>query len=438
MLLVIFGTLLLVARLHSGLSLGYVITRFWPVIIIVWGISRLIDRYALPTGSARGGMVTAGEIALIVGLVALVGFVALAGAVPFWLRNARFNGSEFGVFTQRYSETKRINVKQLDAPSSIFTINTQNGTINVHAGNDKSLLAVGTASAPGDTEQSAFNRMKNLDLAFDGNPGNYQIHPVNANGGGISVDLDVQLPKVAGVTARSQRGDVTVNGVDGATDVATRNGNIQIHDIGSNVTADMQNGDAHIGNVTGGVNFTGRGGGDVEITDVQRDVTVGGNVFGDVDVRNAAKGVHYTSPRASAQIAALPGEFKIDNSDISVSQASGPIVINAHNQDIRLDDVSGQLTLSETHGDINVTFTAPPKAPINITSDSGDVNLNLPSNSNFTISAESNSGDIDDDFSATQQTDNTGHRLFEATYGTGGPLIHITTKYGTIHIGKSQ
>ena len=439
LLLIIVGTLLLVARLHSNLSLGYVITHFWPVIIIVWGLSRLIDRYALPHGSAPGGMVTAGEIALIVGLIAIVGFFAAVGSIAYWLRDARFNGNEFGVFNQRYSETKRIDMKQLVAPNSVFTVNTQNGTINVHAGNDKSLLAVGTASAPGTSEQAALNRMKNLDLSFDGNPGNYQIHPINANGGGISVDLDVQLPKTASVTARSQRGDVTVIGFNGATDVATRTGNIQIHDVGSNVIADVQNGDTHIGNVAGSVNFTGRGGGDVEITDVQRDVTVGGNIFGEVDVRNAAKGVHYSSPRASAQIAALPGEFKIDNSDIALSHASGPIVINAHNQDMRLDNVSGQLNLSEIHGDINITFASPPKAPITIDNDSGDVILVLPPQSSFTISAQSNSGDIDDDFGGTHNNPTGGgHATFEATYGSGGPLIHITTKYGTIHIAKTQ
>ena len=439
LLLIIVGILLLAARLHSNLSLGYVITHFWPAIFIVWGISRLIDRYALPHGSPPKSMVTAGEVALIVGLVALVGFVAMVGSVAYWFRNGRFNGNQFGVFTQRYSETKRIDVKQLNAPNSVFTVNTQNGTINVHAGNDKSLLAVGTASAPGQTEEAALNRMRNLDLSFDGNPGNYQIHPVNSNGGGISVDLDVQLPKAASVTARSQRGDVTVIGFNGPADVSTRNGNIQIHDVGSNVIADVQNGDTHVGNVTGSVNFTGRGGGDVEITDVQHDVTVGGNVFGDVDVRNAAKGVHYSSPRASAQIGALPGEFKIDNSNISLSHASGPIVINAHNQDLRLDNVNGQLDLSETHGDINVTFNSPPKAPINITSDSGDVTLILPPQSAFTISATSQSGDIDDDFGATQSNPaGGGHATLQATYGSGGPLIHITTRYGAIHIGKTQ
>ncbi len=438
LLLVIVGILLLVARLHSGLSLGYVITHFWPVIIIVWGISRLIDRYALPHGTAPGGMVTGGEIALIVGLVALVCVVAMAMSVGGWV-NGRFRPSDFGAFAEHYSETKRIDVKHVDAPNSIFAIDTQTGAINVHAGNDNGLLVVGTASAAGDSEQAAQNRMKNLDLTFDGNAGNYQIHPVNANGG-VSVDLDVELPKAASVSARSQHGDVSIAGTQGATDAATRNGDLQIHDVGSNVTADVQNGGAHIRAVGGAVNFTGRGGGDVEIADVQRDVTIGGNVFGDVDVRDAAKGVHYSSPRGTElQIAGLAGELKIDNSDITLSRAMGPINISSRNHDMRLDGVEGQLDLTETRGDINVTLTAPPKAPINITDDAGDVTLTLPPQSTFTISAQSQSGDIDDDFgSNSEDSDGQGFHHLDHTYGTGGPMIHITTRYGTIHIGKGS
>jgi DUF4097 and DUF4098 domain-containing protein YvlB len=257
--------------------------------------------------------------------------------------------------------------------------------------------------------------------------------------GGVSVDLDVQLPKPASVTARTQRGDVTVAGLQGPADVATRNGDVQIHDIGANVNADLQNGDTHIRNVTGTVNFSGRGGGDVEIADVQGGVTIGGNVFGDVDVRNSQKGVHYASPRANVQIASLAGETKIDNSNIEISRASGPIVVTAKNQDVRLNDVNGPLDLNETHGDISVTFMAPPTAPINISSNSGDVTLNLPPQSNFTLSAVSNAGDITDDFAENpaHDDDHAPHH-HDATYGSGGPMIRVTTKYGDIHIGNSK
>lgn len=433
LLLIIVGALLLVATLRPGFSLGYVITHFWPVIFIVWGIAKLIDRYAQPAGTPNVPMLTGSEVGLIFILITLVILVAFVG----WVHERRRTALD-DLFTQHYSETKRMDVKQVD-PNSQFAVTTPSGAINIHPSDGNSLFVTGTASAAGSSESDADARMRNLDLSLDGNPGAYQIHPVNTNGN-VSVDLDVQLPKSASVTARTSHGDVTVANVQGPADVATRNGDVQIHDVDSSVTADLQNGDAHIRDVKGAVNFTGRGGGDVEIVDAQGVVNLGGNVFGDVDVRNAPKGVHFASPRANVQIASLPGETKINNSDIVISNAVGPITVNAKNQDVHLGDVQGPLDLNETHGDIEITLTAPPKFPINITSDSGDVSLMLPAQSAFTLSAASNSGDINNDFGPSQESSDNEHgpNHVNATYGSGGPQIHITTKYGDIHLAKQQ
>lgn len=439
LLLIIVGALLLVATLHPTFSLGYAITHFWPVIIIVWGFSKLIDRYAQPTGAPPTALITGSELGLIFLLVIVVFVVALVG----WVHNRRSgfanNFGDFGMFTQRYSEAKRIDVKQVGDPKSLFSISTPSGSINVHTGTGNELAVAGNATAGGDSEEAARNRMRNLDLTFDGPDGNYRIHPVNANGGGISVDLDVQLPKPASVNAHTNHGDVTVAGIQGATTVSTRNGDVQVHDTGSGVTADIQNGDTHIRNVAGPVNFSGRGGGDVEITDVQGNATLGGNVFGDVDLRNVAKGVHYSSPRANVQIGGPIGELKIDTSDVVLSRATGPITISARNQDMRLSQVQGQLNLTETHGDINVTFAEPPNAPITINDDAGDVTLNLPAQSNFSLYAQSNAGDITDDFAENpEHDDDHSPHVVNVAHGSGGPQIHIVTKYGDIHIGNSK
>src|SRR5215831_14596605 len=55
--LILIGTLLLVARLHPGMNLFYVITRFWPVLLILWGVSKLIERIGAPprTPVVNGG-----------------------------------------------------------------------------------------------------------------------------------------------------------------------------------------------------------------------------------------------------------------------------------------------------------------------------------------------------------------------------------------------
>jgi DUF4097 and DUF4098 domain-containing protein YvlB len=438
LLLVIVGALLLVATLHPGFSLGYVVTHFWPVIFIIWGISKLIDRYALaqPGGGAPVSLVTGGEVALILFLIVLVGFVAIIG----WVRN-RHGLWDIGPFTAQYSQTQQAESGPLRQGSWV-TINTTNGDISVQPASGDTIHASANETARAATEQEARDRLKTMNIVaqrteFGLSGDGYSVHPVNANGN-ISVDLDVQTPKAAPVTAKTGRGNVTVAGIQGPTDAATRNGDLQIHDVGANVTANIQNGEAHIRNIAGSVDFTGRGGGDVEIADVQGAANLQGNVFGDIDLRDVAKGVHYTSPRSDVQLEALPGELKIDTSEIALSRATGPISVTAHNQDMQLDDVRGPLNLTETRGNISVTLATPPKAPITISNDSGDVILTLPPQSSFTIYAESNSGNISNDFGAVPNSDDRGPHVLNATYGAAGPTIHIVTKYGDIHINKTQ
>jgi DUF4097 and DUF4098 domain-containing protein YvlB len=435
LLLILMGVIFLVGQLYPGFNLGYAITHFWPVVIILLGAAKLIDRFAAPREVEHPAVLTGGEIGLIVLMALLVGVVAIVGHIR---GDFQSNGFDFGPFQQRVSETRQASVLKVNKPDSLYTIDTPRGAINIHAASDNSLNVVGTGTATAGSENVARGILHNLDVAFDGPDGNYHIHPVNANGG-VSVDLDVALPKAATVVARTQRGDVTISDVQGSADASTRNGDLQIHDTGSTVTADIQNGDAHIRNVAGEVNLSGRGGGDVDIADVKGAVTLSGNPFGDIDVRNAPKGVHYSSSRSNLQLGGVSGELKMDTGDINLSRASGPVVINARNQDLSLDEVDGQIQISDNRGDIAVSFSKPPKSPINITDDSGDVTLTLPDNSAFTVSADSKSGNISSDFAPDSGSSGviSNHHL-DATHGSGGPTIQISTKYGDIHINKSH
>jgi DUF4097 and DUF4098 domain-containing protein YvlB len=434
LLLIVVGGLLLIATLNPGVPLGYIIGHFWPVIFILWGVAKLVDRSMLPQDGVPRPLITGGEVILIVVLLVLTLFVAAGRWIGGRFPSGDFN---FGGFSQRYTQNRHVDVKDVVA-NSTFSVNTQNGALNIHGSDDKGLSVQGTASAPGRSQQDADNRMRDLDVVFDGQPGAYAIHPVNVRGN-VSVDLDVQLPKAAAVVAKSQRGDVTVSGVQGSADTATRNGDTEIHDVSKDVTVDTQNGAVHIRSVNGAVNLTGRGGGDVELADIQGPVTINGNLFGDVEVRNAAKSFSFTSPRANVQAAALSGQLKLSNGDIELSSAAGPVSIRANNQDVRLNNIDGNIDVNTKHGDINLTFSTPPKAGVNISTDAGDITLTLPPQSTFTIAATSNSGDITDDFSSVHIDDDShGPHQDNHTYGSGGAAIHVTTRYGDIHIGKAQ
>jgi Putative adhesin len=85
---------------------------------------------------------------------------------------------------------------------------------------------------------------------------------------------------------------------------------------------------------------------------------------------------------------------------------------------------------------VEIEYSQPPKAPISITTDSGDVSLSLPAGASFSVSAVSKSGDLENDFGGSSD-DHAGSHSLNATYGSGGPQIRITSHYGDIHIHKN-
>src|SRR5690348_5193327 len=172
LVLILIGGLLLADRLHPGMDLWHVIVRFWPVLLILWGAAKLIERIGAPQGSPR---VNGGEVAFVIVLLCMVGVVAVVTSVR---DRVPFEGFDFGPFTQRYTKTTHADVASI-RPDSAIAIDTRNGAINIHPNNGNGLKVTGTASAAGIDEGMAYDRIRNLDVVLDGSNGDYRIHPVN-------------------------------------------------------------------------------------------------------------------------------------------------------------------------------------------------------------------------------------------------------------------
>ena len=432
-LLIFIGIILLIHQVVPGVNLTYWIRHYWPVLIILWGVSKLIDRLQEREGAPRPALLTGGEFVLIAALVLVI------AAVVFheWLRGVLPRGMvDIAPFTQRYSQNQRADFGPVVAGSRI-TITNGDGDVTVHPSDDASLHVAADESARAGTQSDAMAVLKGLTIVADRTAGGYEIHAANGEGRDISVNLDIAVPANVSIVAKVQHGDLQISGIHGTVETSTGTGDVSVRDAGADVTADRGTGDTHIEAVEGAVHLTGHGAGDIEIANVRGSVSVEGNTFGDVTMRNVAKEVRYDSPRTRLSLASLPGELKLDPGDIEISHASGSVQINAHDQDFKATDLSGQFDLTAQRGDINVTYSTPPTAPINITADSGDVSLSLPARSNFTIFAVSKSGDVENDFGAAQTAEDEDERRIQATYGSGGPTIRIITNYGSIHLRKN-
>jgi DUF4097 and DUF4098 domain-containing protein YvlB len=448
LLLILVGALLLISRLAPNVDLGYWFAHYWPVIIILWGVAKLIDRMAFtaPASEARFDpntgaplkvatrppLLTGGEFGLIVFLMLILGLVFVHG----WLRQVLPRGvMDSSPFARTAAQTQHASATAI-APNSKIVIKGTDGDVTVHPSATSDLLVSASESARGDTDSEANAALARVQVAIDHTSDGYVVHPVNDKNGDISVDLDVTVPKSAGVSAATQHGDIRITDAVGNVETSAGAGDVTIRNTTGAVSADSGPGDTKIDGASATVRFHKRGPGDVEISNVQGEAQIEGNTLGDVVIRNVTKGVSLSSTRTTFSAAALPGELRLDRGDIHLSHAAGPVSITAHNQDVTANNVDGQFDVTAQHGDVEIEYSQPPKAPISITTDSGDVSLSLPAGASFSVSAVSKSGDLENDFGGSSD-DHAGSHSLNATYGSGGPQIRITSHYGDIHIHKN-
>jgi DUF4097 and DUF4098 domain-containing protein YvlB len=442
LLLILLGVIFLAEHLDPTLGIGRLIRLYWPVLLILWGIAKLIDHLAArKAGQTRAPMLSGGEAVLLV-LLALI----LSGFVfRDWVRD---HYPEFVIrmppFHQPYSQSHQLAPKAIPVGAHVV-IETDRGNITVRAGEGNELVVSVNESAFAPSESRALERMKQVDVAIEQAGNDYVVHPRKQGGfrGRVNMDLDVEVPKTSSVTTHTAHGDIAVSGIDENLEARTESGDIEIVDAGSDVTATLRKGDVRINRAGGNVRVTGRGD-DVEITNVSGDVTVDGVFLGSGLIRNVKGTVRRTSPWSVATVAQLRGKLEIDSGDMALSEADGPARIATQNKDIEVQDVTGRLDITDAHGDIKVRYSSAPQNDVNIANDAGDVELTLPANSSFSVSAVSRSGQVESDFRAPSQQrasdEETEHLTgqFGGKSGAPGPRITIATSYGTIRLRKSD
>jgi DUF4097 and DUF4098 domain-containing protein YvlB len=437
LLLIFLGVIFLLYRFEPQLDVGRLIWRFWPVLFILWGVAKLVDHLAARRTGEHTTVLSGGEAALLI----LVCFaLAALGLVDHIRKRHPDFDLRVNPFSQKYSQTEALPTKKIGAGAHI-AIQTARGSISVHAGDGDELRVTANKSASDSNESEADRRMEEVKAVIEQTSDGYRVYPANQkdSDGDVGVDLEVEIPRKASVTATTSRGDITLAGVAGAIDADTHNGDVEIHDAGSDVAVKLEKGDLRITGVAGNLRLSGRGN-EIDVSDVAGDATLNGEFFGPIRVRNVVKTTHYTSQRSDLTLIHMTGRLELDSADLQVSDVAGSAKLTTHNKDIDVENVAGRLDIANSHGDVKIHYSQPPSDEINVTDDSGEVQLTLPGKSGFEISAFSRGGEIATDFEgpALQQTNDGNVGKLNGKFGSHGPKITIVTSYGTISLHKSS
>ncbi|MGB8542196.1 MAG: DUF4097 family beta strand repeat-containing protein [Candidatus Acidiferrales bacterium] len=438
LLLIFLGAVFLFERFHPEFRLWHYFYRYWPLLLILWGVAKIIDYLsAQRSGEGKPPLLSGGEAALMV----LVIFVFIGLGVKSWVMEKDPNlNLNMDVFSKDYSETEELPAKTLPSNAHV-TLSTGRGDISAHAGEGGGLRVMVNKSASGPTESAAQERMKKVKVVIEQTGGGYVVHPVNQEDpeGLVGVDLNVTLPPQTALWANTSHGNVNISEIAGSVTAGSGNGDIEIHDGESDVSAKMSKGDVRITGIAGNVSVAGHGN-EIEISDVKGNSAIDGDFFGPIRVRSVAGTTRYHSQKADMTLVGVRGRLELDSEQIEISDVTGAAKLNTYDKDIDAENVNGRLDITDTKGDIKVRYSQAPREDINIADDSGEVDVTLPSNSSFEVSAASQSGEVQSDFeeSGLKLTNENGTGRLNGKLGTGGPKIHITTSYGTIYLRKSS
>ena len=437
LLLIALGTLLLMAEFRPDLPVWQWFADYWPVLLILWGVAKLIDYFmARQAGEGTPRGLTGGEVFLLL----LILFFGASLSGMHWARE-QWPDFDFtmGPFDRRFSFPASLPARAV-RPNARISVNTDRGDITVQATEAAEVRVAANKSVAAMNEEEARRRADSVEIAIQDVAEGYEIKPVvnSDSQRGVRVDLDVQVPQQASLLAKTERGEARITGVTGPVTVNASNG-AEIRTIGGNVEAEVRRGNVRVLGARGNVRIGGRGR-EIEVADISGEASIQGEFFGPIRVKNAATGVRFLSRRTDLTVPSLPGRLETSGGSVEIEDAPRGVNLITRDKDILLENVAGRIRIQNRHGNIQVRFRQAPQEEINIENESGSIELVLPPDSEFELSASSRNSEIESEFqsASARRTDDRRTSTLEMKVGTRGPRIQLRTTHDTIRIRKGS
>jgi hypothetical protein len=131
--------------------------------------------------------------------------------------------------------------------------------------------------------------------------------------------------------------------------------------------------------------------------------------------------------------------LKTVNGGINISDVRGQLRFDVTNGGVRLTRVAGDVSGASVNGGIQVELAGNSwdGRQLEVKTQNGGVTVAMPSRYSAHVQAETNMGRIQSDFPVTMTGDLQPRRL-DFHVGGSGPLIHLTTSNGGVHIKRTD
>jgi Putative adhesin/Domain of unknown function (DUF5668) len=446
--LITVGVLFLYQNFNPAIRPWEILARFWPIVIIFWGASKLIDHLqarAHPE-STPPPLFSASEVILLV-LVLITGTVVSKVVLHqwSWLESGIHvddNDDWEGIFGNSYTYTQTVSAAVTDQQPHVVLVD-HHGDVELRSSSQPGLQASIKEEVHADNDQDAKKLSDQLKFEFVHQGGQYtlqsNIDSLPNGGRGVHLDIVVSMPAATSTDVTVEHGDFTASGLKGSQTFTVDHGDAHITQMEGLVKLQKSGGSTQISSVKGSVELEGRGD-DVQVSDVTGTVTINGEFSGDTEFSNVGQTLHYLSTRTDLTTQQLTGRLTMDSGSLEANGVRGPFEITTKDKDINLDGFTHSVKITNANGDIQLRAAGIPTHPIEVQSGKGEIQLNIPPKSAFQIDAVSRHGEVDSEFNGPDlKINNNGDQpSISGSYGKGGPTIHLSTAYGTIHLGQGE
>lgn len=435
--LIVIGIFFLLGNLHILYwhDLGSWFAHYWPVLLILWGIIKLIEYHQANRTGNRPAGIGAGGVLLVIFLVA-AGLIATSASNFDWgqIRDQmHIEGADIPWWGHTYDYNS--DVEQAFPVGGSLRVTNTRGAINVNTSNDNRLHVTVHKRINAEKQEDAdkWNTSTQPQVNVSG-----QVVTLNANTRGagdhwVNSDLDIALPRKASVVLSTSHGDINIMGRDGNAEVTSQNGDVSVTDLNGSLILDLQHSSARVSQISSDVTIQGRAN-DVSIEDVKGTVHLDGDFMESVKLSRIAKSVSFKSSRTDMDFSQLSGYLNLDSGDLEATSIIGPFRLRTRSKDIMLNGVSNEVHVQNENGAVEVHVNK--LGGLDIRNAKGDIRIFVPAKSGFQLDAQVHDGEIQSDFSDLKINNNDQHSSATGSVNGGGPRMSIENDHGTIEIRK--
>ena len=441
LILIAVGTIFLYHNFNPAIRPWVLIAKYWPILIIFWGVSKLIDylHSQRHPESVPPPLFSAGEVVLLL-LVLVCGTLVTKLALRPWPAALGINMEDeelARLFYNSFTYTQTLS-KPASSKPHLLLVNRR-GDLEIHGWDQPTMEAVVKKTIWAGNEDEAKKIADQLKIDIIEQAGQYvfqsNLDSIPEGSRSLRLDITLRVPRATRAEVTADRGDILLEGLQGEQVLTGGRGDLQVANVEGLVRVNKSRGDAEIREVKGNVELQGRGA-DVEIAGVTGTATVNGEFTGTLQFRNVGQTLRFNSARTDMTVQKLSGRLDMEVGSLEATGIDGPFEISTRHKDVILNDFKHSVKINVDNGDVRLNTSVPPSHPINVESVKGEVELTLPANSNFSIDANSRHGEVDCDFSGPNLKVSTeGERpSISGNYGKGGAEIRLSTAYGAIRL----